>query len=250
MAMANDNPNPLFAYAESRIAAWQAVLASLKAAVALDASGQLPEGVDFSNPSQNGDLGQPVDLPDGAFFGKSIPQCIELYLSAAKKKKTVKEIAIALRDGGVETTSDNFESSVTTALNRLKAAGKILKFKDGWGLSIWYPANLRGAAPSPSKRSKGKRGRAKKAKAQPTPAEDNPKAATNVSTKPLNERILDALRSGKKAEYSLMNLSDQIGVGMSGTRMNVGKLVKAGKIEKTPHENYRIPLPKLMSAGD
>src|SRR5207245_737014 len=38
MAMANENPNPLFAYAEARITAWQAVLASLKAALSLDPS--------------------------------------------------------------------------------------------------------------------------------------------------------------------------------------------------------------------
>src|ERR1700726_89431 len=105
--MANENPNPLFAYVEARIAAWQAVLASLKAALSLDPSGKAGEGIDLSSlaVSQNGEIGQPVDLPDGAFFGKSIPACVKLYLSAARKKKTTKEIAAALREGGVESTA-------------------------------------------------------------------------------------------------------------------------------------------------
>ena len=60
-----------------------------------------------------------------------------------ERKRLTKEIAAALREGGVESTAGNFESIVTTALNRLRAAGEVLKFKDGWGLSEWYPANMR-----------------------------------------------------------------------------------------------------------
>src|SRR5580698_4809299 len=85
-----------------------------------DYTGAAVEGIELPSVSlSNGDLGQPMDLPDGAFFGKSIPACVKLYMSAAKKKKTIKEIAAALREGGVESTSDNFESVVTGALNRL-----------------------------------------------------------------------------------------------------------------------------------
>src|ERR1039458_5480 len=106
--MANENPNPLFAYAEARIAAWQAVLASLKSALALDPGGLAVEGIDVSPASaaQGGDLAQPIDLPEGAFNGKSVPACIELYLSASPmKKRTNKQIADALREGGVESNS-------------------------------------------------------------------------------------------------------------------------------------------------
>ena len=105
---------------EAKIAALQAVLASLKSAVALGAFGAAGEGLDLSSAGQagNGELGQPIDLPDGAFLGKSVPACVKLYLSAARKKKTIKEIASALRDGGVESTAGNFESVVTTALGR------------------------------------------------------------------------------------------------------------------------------------
>lgn len=156
--MPNDNQNPLFAYAEARIAAWQAVLASLKAALSLDPS-KAGEGIDLSSVAGvgSGEIGQPIDLPDGAFLGKSVPACVKLYLSAARKKKTSKEITSALREGGVESTGD-FYNVVTTALTRLRAAGEVLKFKDGWGLSEWYPANMRtnGASAKRSPKSKSK----------------------------------------------------------------------------------------------
>src|SRR5579871_3379294 len=157
MVMANENQNPLFAYAEARIAAWQAVLASLKNALALDPGGQTVEGIELPSTVQNG---EPIDLPEGAFLGKSVPTCIKLYLSASKKKKTIKEIAAALKEGGVESTSDSFENVVTGAINRLKVAGEVLRFKDGWGLPEWYPAHIRAAAPS----GNGKRSAKRKAK--------------------------------------------------------------------------------------
>src|ERR1700674_4730264 len=112
MVMANENPNPLFAYVEARIAAWQAVLVSLKSALALDPGGQMPEGIDLPSASAAQKGAHPMDLREGAFYGKSVPACIELYLSSAPmKKKTNKEIAAALREGGVESNA-NLENTV------------------------------------------------------------------------------------------------------------------------------------------
>src|ERR1700733_9104898 len=86
---------------------------------------------------------QPTELPRGAFLGKSLPAAVKLYLSAAMKKQTIKEIATALREGGVESTSDNFESVITGSLNRMKNSGEVLRFKEGWALAEFYPEHLR-----------------------------------------------------------------------------------------------------------
>ncbi len=240
--MANENPNPLFVYVESRIAAWQAVLASLKAAMALDPGGQV-EGIDLSSVAPNGgDLGQPIDLPEGAFLGKSIPTCIKLYLSAVKKKKTVKEIATALREGGVETTAGNFESPVTTALNRLKAAGDVLRFKDGWGLSSWMPPHMRGAAAPQGKRPKGKK-KGKKAKAKESSIAATAKAATEKVTeiaktedKP-EPRILGFL---KKHEASASEIATALGLKIQTTHLVLGKLAHQNKIQKSESGSFKI----------
>jgi hypothetical protein len=84
-----------------------------------------------------------VELPTGAFLGLSIPEAIKLYLSAVKQKRTAREIANALKEGGMESTAANWETTVTGALHRLKAAGAVLRFKDGWGLAELYPETLR-----------------------------------------------------------------------------------------------------------
>jgi len=83
----------------------------------------------------------------------------KLYLSSSPmKKKTNKEIAAALRDGGVESNANKFDTIIAGALFKLKKDGKILRFKDGWGLSSWYPPHIRGAADAGSgKRTKEKR---------------------------------------------------------------------------------------------
>lgn len=86
---------------------------------------------------------QPTELPRGAFLGKSLPAAVKLYLSAVMKKQTIKEIATALREGGVESTSDNFENVITGCVNRMKANGELLRFKDGWALAEFYPEHLR-----------------------------------------------------------------------------------------------------------
>jgi hypothetical protein len=85
----------------------------------------------------------PVELPTGAFLNMSIPEAIRLFLSAIKRKQTAREIAVALKDGGMESMAANWETTVTGALHRLKTAGAVLRFKDGWGLADHYPESLR-----------------------------------------------------------------------------------------------------------
>jgi hypothetical protein len=245
--MANDNQNPLIAYAEARIAAWQAVLASLKSALTLDSGSQ--EGLELSSVvgSQGVESGLPIDLPEGAFLGKSVPACIKLYLSAARKKKTIKEIAVALKEGGVESTSDSFENVVTGAINRLKAAGEVLRFKDGWGLPEWYPAHIRGAAPMGGTvkrpRKKGKKNGRKKVANSPV--------ASNLSVpkEKASDRILELLRRKPEREYSLAEVAEHIGMGTRGARLTLGKLVKAGRAKTSAPGMYAIGRLQLVAAG-
>jgi hypothetical protein len=101
---------------------------------------------------------QPTELPRGAFLGKSLPAAVKLYLSAVIKKQTLREIAVALREGGVESTSDNFEGVISGALHRMKANGEVLQFKEGFALAEFYPAHIRASLShgvgSPRKRTK------------------------------------------------------------------------------------------------
>ncbi len=129
---------------EAKRAALDALIGTYRAALSLGALGQ-PGDVDVTAyRGQSGPGGgAAIELPQGALLGKSLPAAIHLYLSAARRKQTTKEIVTALREGGVESTSRNFENTVATALYRLKSAGAVFKFNDGWGLTEFYPESIR-----------------------------------------------------------------------------------------------------------
>jgi hypothetical protein len=255
--MANENPNPLFAYVEARIAAWQAVLVSLKSALSLDPGGQTLEGIDLSSgaATHNGDVGQPIDLPEGAFYGKSVPACIELYLSASPmKKRTNKQIAAALREGGVESNASNFDNTVTGALFKLKSDGKILRFKDGWGLSSWYPAHIRAVNPAGSvnkrPKKKGKKNQRKATPANSTVGAQITAADSAPSRGKAGDRIMEVLRTKPEREYPLKEIAQRAELGVNFTRLTLGKLLKASRVRMTAPGMYAVGRPLLVASGD
>jgi hypothetical protein len=239
--MANENTNPLVAYAEARIAAWQAVLASVRSALTLDSGGTV-DGINAALP-QNGDLGQPMDLPDGAFYGKSVPACIELYLSAVKKKKTNKEIAAALKEGGVESNASTFSNTVTAALFKLKTDGTVLRFKDGWGLSAWYPANIRGSlGATPKKSGAKKKGKKSKAKASSVVTAKLDSAKVTEIAKPeenMESRILKFFKANHR-ELPASEIATALGVKIQTAHLMLGKLTHQGKVEKLSTGNFKV----------
>jgi|GEM_PF-2819801 len=161
--------DPFLTAVDAKIGALQALRASYLAAVSIGAFGQSGDPASFSvggvPTGSMGFGGAPLELPRGALLGKSIPAAIKLYLSAVKKKQTIREIANALREGGVETTAKNFETPVQSAIYRLQATGDVLRFKEGWALAEFYPESLRNRIAQDSKQPKkttGKAGRARK----------------------------------------------------------------------------------------
>jgi len=242
---------------DAKIAALQALRDAAKAAAALGVLGPQIEGLD-ALPIANGDsLGVPTDLPEGAFNGKSVPVCIELYLSAVKKKKTNKEIAAALREGGVESNAKDFDTVVGGALFSLKQAGKVLRFKDGWGLTSWYPAHIRGSAPVPAKKQPSKKKRQKsavsstKAQSATKKAPASAEAATGAvvtTTQPAaastaQERIVAFLRSKPNSEFSGADVASALpDIKRNVVGLILGRLtdVRRKIAERTPAGNYRI----------
>jgi predicted transcriptional regulator len=233
---------------KAKIAALQAVLASVESASAVGALGPV-DGIDSSPQiATNGrsDLGIPTDLPQGAFMGKSVPACIELYLSAAKKKKTNKEIVDALRDGGVESNS-KLDNTVNGALFKLKNDGVVLRFKDGWGLSAWYPAHIRAVSPaSTAKKSKKKT----KKKSRNRPIAEAPTATATQPKRKARDIILELLRTKPEREYHLAEISEGTSLGIKFVRLVLGQLLKAGLVRMSAPGMYVIQRPQLVAAGD
>ena len=143
MALENINYGAILADMKAKRAALDASISALETALA---SGALGQASDASAPSDAGAaagvITGPVDLPKGALMGKSVPVAIKLYLEATKRKQKPQEIAAAISQLGVESIAKNFGIVVGTALKRLKAAGEVMIFKDGWGLSSWAPPSM------------------------------------------------------------------------------------------------------------
>jgi hypothetical protein len=186
MATDQANRDPFVAAIEAKIAAWKNVLESYNAAVSLDG----PLGAPDAPQAHNGGVARsnaqaiPLDLPVGVFRDKSLREAIEILLAAGRRKQTNKEIAIGLQNGGIPTTSVNFEATVSTALARMKDDGTVLRFPDGWDLAASYPDSLRGRLEKDTKPRKRRNGK------KPRPAAKTAKKPSSAAGEPLDKTAL------------------------------------------------------------
>jgi hypothetical protein len=222
--------DPVLARIQAKIDAWQAAADSYRAALALEQAGDLEGG--------NGRRsGVAVELPVGALRGMKIPEAIKLFLQSARRKQTAREIAAGLREGGMETTAKNFETTVTGALHRMKGDGEVLRFKDGWDLAEAHSPALRNRLAKenkPSKKPGNKTSRARSAKK--TLAK---KVAATPKGPTLDARIEAFLRSRplewftpKQVAESLKETNPKV-VGMAFAR-----LVRFSKVAKQDDGRY------------
>jgi hypothetical protein len=261
MAKDNNDTKPVapvgfLAALDAKIAALQSLRSAYLAAQAVGALGQVgdvpaePSAAPFVG---GGDAGLPTELPVGAFNGKSLPACITLYLETAKRKKTIKEIATALRDGGIESTSDNFEGVITGALNRLKSRGEVLRFKDGWGLPAWYPPSLRTAAvPAATGKKKAKKSKGKKSasassvKAELAPAPTSAKLPTaepeNAGTPQISaqQQIVQFFGKHPGREFSKEEILGALKMRSQTLTFLLGKLAHRHVLAKTESGAYKM----------
>lgn len=218
----------ILAELEAKKAALEQSIASIRTAINLGVLGGTAAAVGFTVMEAGFDVpssgsSSVVDLPAGAFLGKSVPVAIVAYLEAARSKKTAHEIAIALRDGGIESSSGNFDNVVIGALHRLKKAETVLRFKDGWGLSKWYPAGLRGnGSASPKKR--------------------RPKKKINKKTIQTSDAaLLKILRSNPNLALRPRELADLSGLPPLVIEDFIFRQTKAGTIAESPEGFFGVP---------
>lgn len=235
---------------EAKRAAIEASIAAIRAAMGLGAvnPGDVQTGIGSAAPQAMGAIfGN--DIPDGAFLGKGIPEATKLLLEILKKKQTTREIADALQRGGIESTSSNFVGIVHAVLNRARKApnSAIVKLGSHWGLKDWYPKGIVSAAAPPAtkaKKRKKKAGKTAKSSDVPQTASEGastssgPKTAPRATT-PAIERIETLLKSEPKAEFSAQDIATNFAMNAQVTAMLLGKLVKAGHVEKTQSGTFR-----------
>jgi hypothetical protein len=187
--MASESPetDSFLATIANKIALLQALAESYRAARDGGAFRLPREGDEIPPPAQSGlraPSTAPVDLPTGAFRTMGMASAVKVYLAAAKRKQSLKEIASALKEGGLATIASDFEKSLNTTLYRLKNEGVLLRFKDGWDLADAYPEHFRQRLAKDSQptkkqtRAKAKRTRTKRSAKTPRTAKASAKKSS------------------------------------------------------------------------
>lgn len=226
---------------EAKRAVLDQAIASLRAAMAAGALGAT-EGTSYINLA--GTLVGPTihngEVPAGVFLGKNIPDAARLYLSIVKKKQTSQEIAQALRKGGMETASKNFEGMVHSLLNRASNNyGKIVKVGRAWALAEWYPAGIR-AAVSQEKQKARKAKRSRPPKLEKPLPEAKPTLATESNEhKHTQERITEFLRKNPGHAYSRREVCDALKIDARGLHLIFRRLVEKKIAEEVEAGKYR-----------
>lgn len=255
MGTENTDLTGMLAKLEAMKAALEQSIAGLRNVIALGGgSGQIADlsitnGAPLSTgfPSTGGD----TSVPAGAFLGKSIPEAAELYLAIVKGKRTSKDIAEAMKKGGIESKSKNFTQNVHAGLDRARKtpnSGIVKLDRSHWGLKSWYPAGI-GVGTSSGKRNQKKKG-ARRTNSDKSPTPTSGKAELAPEKGKTNDRIVALLRTTPEREYSLAEIAGHIGRGIKGTRLLLGKLVKSGRAKMSAPGMYAIGRPQLVAAGD
>jgi len=230
MSTENIDYNAVVADLEAKRSALDATISHLRLFLAGQGLGAPVPSSELGGGPSNG------EVPAGAFLSKSIPDAARLYLQIVKRKSSTRDIADALRKGGMESTSDNFPGIVHAVINRYwKAGGDIIKLdKSTWGLAAWYPSGVRAIAQE--KRTVKKRGRGKaksKHPKEPKPPSDPPKLG-------LEKQIETILIGQKNTAFSPRAIADQLGIKLAPVALTLGRMVTKGKAEKALN-GYRAP---------
>jgi murein L,D-transpeptidase YafK len=162
-----------------------------------------------------------------------------------KKKQSVREIATALREGGVESTSPNFENVLTGCLHRMKTNGDLLRFKEGWALAEFYPEHLRRSLSSQDVAATTKRKTANKKtkKAQKTAKSAKVSGSPKVQAAPesLEHRIEEYTRTRIGELVTFKQVAAAIPDTLpSVISLSLGRIAKKRGWLKTPEGAYHI----------
>lgn len=227
MAFDRGETDPVLVRIQAKIAAWQAAAESYRAALALE---QSAGGDQPGRPTP-----APLELPVGAFRGMRIPEAIKLYLQSMRRKQTSKEIAAGLREGGIETTAKNFETTVAGALHRMKDR-EVLRFKDGWDLAEAHSTAMRNRLAQDNGKKKPKKAKAKGAPGKPKKAEPKASAPKGPS---IDERIQVFLGSRPMDWFTPKQVAEALHeTNMPTVSLAFARLVRYGKIAKQNDGRY------------
>lgn len=227
---------------EAKRAAIDATIAAIRAAMGIgavnitDVTGvatSAPGATQTSFPAITG-----ADIPDGAFFRKSVPDATAHLLAMLKKKQTAQEVADALLRGGMESNSGDFLSVVIAGLNRARKTpnSPIVKLPGNyWGLKEWYPKGIISANLSEHTKKRRKK---KARKTANSPVTHQPNTTPEES---LEKRIEAFAWENMGGIVNFKQVVEAFpGMKPAVASMNLGRIAKKCGWNKTTDGGYHI----------
>lgn len=158
-------------------------------------------------------------LAHDTFFQMTIPDAAKKYLTIVKKTKTVAEIAQALLEGGLKSSSTNFTENVRTIIAR---EDRFVRVNGEWGLSEWYPAMKR------------------ERKAPIKPERPHKKASKQQSAvESLPSRILRLLQDHPEQAFSAEDVASRLSAKVDSVRARLTALSAGGHAKRPERGMYQ-----------
>jgi hypothetical protein len=220
---------------EAKRAAIDLAISSLRAAITLGALGGSTTGEASVSLAGGTAYGASTEIPNGAFHGKTVSEAIKSYLSAIKRKQTTREVIDALKRGGIESTSDHFDTIVYNALDRMRTVtGEIAKFGKLWGMTEWLPPGMRATVVVKSQ------GRSRSQKPIKSAARRNNQHRANTDEGPtLPSRIEELLGAAPDKSFTPSQIAEALHVEAIGVNVRLKKMVDRQRIIKVGPGQYR-----------
>ena len=170
--------------------------------------------------------GNPESISHDTFFGMTISDAAQKYLSMKKATKSTADIASALEQGGLKHSSKDFAANVRSIIGQ--KTDEFVRVPNGdWGLADWYPGLGRGRKMKPEKPVKGK---AKKRKGSRSKA-GKPK---------LEDQIIAAMRVDQGKDWTSTEVANAIGARRTSVQSTMSRMAKDGKAIMKSLLGYRL----------
>jgi hypothetical protein len=169
------------------------------------------------------------------FFGMTISEAAQKYLSMTKATKSTADIAVALEQGGLKHSSKDFAANVRSIIGQ--KTDEFVRVPNGdWGLADWYPGLGRGRKVKPEKPAKSK-GKSKQKGLRPK------------AVKPkLEDQIIEAMKADPNKDWTSVEIANAIGAQRTSVQSTMSRMAKdATKIVKA-EKGYRLFRPMISAA--
>jgi hypothetical protein len=234
--------DPFLTAIDSRLAALQQLRASYLAARAAGAIGSIPPGEAAASwpaplPGPHGEAPKaPEDGPaDRPQRRGSIAAAAEACLAGASRPLRARDIAKALRAQGLVSSGASFAATITSAMHRLRARGRVVRTAGGWAIAGSPAASQPAPVEARLQPVRPKPKRPRRPRPIPQPGEPTPDRREGG----LAWRIESLLRSHGQP-VAARYVASATGEPLNVVGLTLGRMIRQERVEKDADGRFAV----------